>query len=67
MTPPAPRPFPPIDAGAVLAGVTLFCVGLGALLGWVAGSLKLGLVLGAVVGLPAGVGSVYVRYHEYFA
>ena len=67
MEPRASRPFPPIEAGAVLAGVTLFCVAIGALLGWVAGSLKVGLIVGAVVGLPAGVGSVYLRYHEYFA
>jgi hypothetical protein len=67
MEPPESRPFPPIEAGAVLAAVTLFCVAIGALLGWVAGSLKVGLVLGAVVGLPAGVGSVYLRYHEHFA
>ena len=67
MEPRESRPFPPIEAGAVLAGVTLFCVAIGALLGWVAGSLKVGLIVGAVVGLPAGVGSVYLRYHEHFA
>jgi hypothetical protein len=67
MEPPAPRSFPPVEAGALLAAVTLLCLGLGALLGWAAGSVELGLVLGAVVGLPAGVGSVYVRYHGYFA
>lgn len=67
MEPRAPRPFPPVEAGALLAGVTLFCIGLGTLLGWIAGSLKIGLVVGAVVGLPAGVGCVYLRYHEHFA
>jgi hypothetical protein len=60
-------PFPPVEAGAVLAAVTLFFVGLGALIGWLAGSLKVGLVVGAVVGLPAGVGSVYLRYRDSFA
>jgi F0F1-type ATP synthase assembly protein I len=67
MEPPAPRSFPPVEAGALLAAVTLLSVGLGALLGWLAGSTKIGLIVGAVVGLPAGVASVYLRYHEYFA
>ena len=51
----------------MLAAVTLLAVGLGALIGWLAGSTKIGLIVGAVVGLPAGVGGVYIRYHEYFA
>ena len=67
MEPPAPRSFPPIEAGALLVAVTLLGVGLGALIGWLAGSAKIGLIVGAVVGLPAGVGGVYLRYHEYFA
>jgi F0F1-type ATP synthase assembly protein I len=67
MEPPAPRSFPPVEAGALLAAVTLLAIGLGALLGWLAGSTKIGLIVGAVVGLPAGVSSVYLRYHEYFA
>jgi F0F1-type ATP synthase assembly protein I len=67
MEPPAPRSFPPIEAGALLAVVTLISVGIGTLIGWAAGSLKIGLIAGAVVGLPAGVSSVYLRYHEYFA
>jgi hypothetical protein len=67
MEPPAPRSFPPIEAGALLAVVTLLAIGAGSLIGWLAGSLKIGLIAGAVVGLPAGVSSVYLRYHEYFA
>jgi hypothetical protein len=59
--------FPPIEAGALLAAITLLCIGAGALIGWLAGSVKLGLILGAVVGIPAGVSGVYVRYHGYFA
>ncbi len=42
-------------------------IGLGTLIGWVAGSLRLGLVIGAIVGIPAGIGAVYVRYHDAFA
>jgi hypothetical protein len=65
MEPPEPRSFAPAEAGALLAGVTLFVLGLGTLIGWLAGSLKAGLIVGAVLGLPAGVGCVYVRYHDY--
>jgi hypothetical protein len=67
MEPVVPRSFPPVEAGALLAVVTLLCLGAGALVGWAAGSLKLGLVIGAVVGLPAGVSSIYLRYHTYFS
>jgi hypothetical protein len=67
MEPEAPRSFPPIEAGALLAVVTLLCVGAGSLIGWAFGSLRIGLIVGAVVGLPAGVSGVYLRYHEYFA
>ena len=67
MEPSEPRAFPPAEAGALLAVVTLAGLGLGALVGWLAGSVKIGLVVGAALGLPAGVGAVYVRYHHYFA
>ena len=67
MEPDAPRSFPPAEAGALLAVVTALVLGAGTLVGWVAGSLKVGLIVGAVLGLPAGVTSVYLRYHEYFA
>jgi hypothetical protein len=67
MEPRDPRAFPPIEAGALLAGITMLCVGAGALIGWLAGSIKLGLIVGAIVGIPAGVSGVYVRYHGYFA
>ena len=65
---PSQRPaFPPVEAGALLAAVTLLSIGLGSLVGWVAGSLKIGLIIGAVVGIPAGIGAVYMRYHDAFA
>jgi F0F1-type ATP synthase assembly protein I len=67
MQPVSPRSFPPVEAGALLAVVTLLGLGAGALVGWAAGSLKIGLIVGAVVGLPAGVSSVYLRYHTYFS
>ena len=52
----------PLGAGALLAGVLFACVGLGALLGWAAGSTDIGVALGAVVGIPAAIISVYRRY-----
>jgi hypothetical protein len=67
MEPAAPRSFPPVEAGALLAVVTMLVLGAGSLLGWIAGSLKIGLIAGAVLGLPAGVATVYVRYHQFFA
>jgi hypothetical protein len=67
MEPSKPRAFPPAEAGALLAVVTLLSVGLGALIGWVAGSLKIGLIVGAIIGIPAGIGAVYIRYHDAFA
>jgi hypothetical protein len=67
MEPVAPRSFPPVEAGALLAVVTLLALGAGALVGWAAGSVKIGLIVGAIVGLPAGVSSVYLRYHTYFS
>ena len=67
MEPAAPRPFPPIEAGALLAVVTGLGVGGGALIGWAVGSTGPGLIVGAVVGLPAGVYAVYRRYRRYFS
>ncbi len=67
MEPVAPRAFPPVEAGALLAVVTMAVLGAGTLVGWAAGSLKAGLIAGAVIGLPAGIASVYVRYRAYFA
>ena len=61
------RAFPPVEAGALLAVVTGFGVGAGALVGWAVGALKIGLIVGAILGLPAGVATIYFRYREYFA
>jgi len=66
MEPAAPRAFPPIEAGALLASVTAACVAAGALIGWAAGATGQGLILGAVVGIPAGIYTVYRRYRDYF-
>jgi len=54
--------FDPAGAGALLLTATVVCVGLGALIGWAAGSFGLGILGGAVVGVPAGILTVYRRY-----
>lgn len=64
---PSTRPsFQPVGAGALLAGTTVAGLGIGALIGWGAGSWPLGALGGAVVGVPAGVAAVYYRYREAF-
>jgi len=54
--------FDPAGAGALLLTATAVCIGLGALIGWAAGSFGLGILGGAVVGVPAGIVTVYRRY-----
>jgi hypothetical protein len=56
----------PLSAGALLTGVLFACVGLGALAGWAAGSVGIGILVGAVVGIPAAIGAVYRRYRDVF-
>jgi hypothetical protein len=64
---PSPRAsFEPAGAGALLGGVTAAGVGVGALVGWAAGSVGLGALGGAVVGIPAGAYAVYRRYRGFF-
>jgi hypothetical protein len=64
---PSARPsFQPAGAGALLAGTTAAGLGIGALVGWAAGSWTLGALGGAVVGVPAGVAAVYYRYRDAF-
>ncbi|MBA2359546.1 MAG: hypothetical protein H0V79_01185 [Actinobacteria bacterium] len=57
----------PAGAGAVLVGTTAVSIGLGALIGWAAGSWPLGALGGAVVGIPGGVFAVYRRYRGVFS
>ena len=47
-------------------GTTATGVGLGALVGWAAGSTGVGALVGAILGLPAGVFAVYDKYKGYF-
>jgi len=54
--------FDPAGAGAMLLAVTAACIAVGALIGWAAGSLGIGILAGAVVGVPAAIVAVYRRY-----
>jgi hypothetical protein len=53
-------------AGGTLIGFTAACAVLGALVGWAAGSLGIGLLIGLVVGIPVGIVAVYRRYRDAF-
>ena len=66
MEPSSRASFDPAGAGALLGGVTLAGIGAGALIGWAAGSVGLGILGGAFVGVPAGVFTVYRRYRNAF-
>ena len=57
----------PGGAGGILIGVTAAAVAIGALVGWALGSLGIGCLIGAVVGIPAGIYSVYRRYRGAFS
>ena len=54
--------FSAAGAGGVLLAVLVACIGVGALLGWAAGSGAIGALLGAVVGILGGIFAVYRRY-----
>lgn len=54
--------FDPASAGALLATATGVCIGVGALLGWALGNTGYGILIGAILGVPAGVVAVYRRF-----
>lgn len=58
----AASPHSLATASGLLLGTTGACMGAGALLGWLAGSWGLGLLGGAIVGIPAAIGVVYKVY-----
>ena len=63
MTPDAaPSPHSLATASGLLLGTLAATMGLGALVGWAAGSASIGLLLGAVVGIPLGALVVYQVY-----
>jgi hypothetical protein len=64
---PASRPtFSPAGAGGVLIGTVGAVMALAALVGWAAGSVAYGLLVGAIVGIPIGIFAVYRRYRGFF-
>ena len=67
MEPTQRQSFQPAGAGALLLAVTLAAIGVGALVGWAAGSWTLGALVGAVVGIPLAVFAVYRRYRGAFS
>jgi hypothetical protein len=54
------------EAGGVLIGVLFAAVAVGLGLGWLAGSAGIGILIGAVIGLPVAVYTVYIRYRNIF-
>jgi hypothetical protein len=66
MEPVGRQSFPPVEAGVLLVTLTLVAIGIGAAVGWGAGSVGIGVLVGAVLGIPAGVFVVYRRYRGYF-
>jgi hypothetical protein len=67
MEPAAPRAFPPAEAGALLIVLTAAVIGLATLVGWASGSLKGGLIVGVILGVPAGIAGVWARYRKSFS
>jgi F0F1-type ATP synthase assembly protein I len=47
--------------------VTAAVIVVGALIGWAAGSVGIGCLVGAVIGIPAGIFAVYRRYRGAFS
>jgi F0F1-type ATP synthase assembly protein I len=61
----ASRPsLDPAGAGGILLVGLAVGIGLGALVGWAVGSTGLGILVGAIIGIPAGVVAVYYRYRD---
>lgn len=60
------RTLDPLGAGALLAGVLLLIMGIGALIGLALGSVAVGTAVGALIGMPAGVAAVIQRYRGTF-
>jgi hypothetical protein len=60
-----PRPtFSLAGAGSVLIGTTAALLVVGALIGLAVGKFGLGLAIGAVVGVPAGVAATVIKYRN---
>ena len=60
-----PRPTPQLSlagAGSVLIGTTAAVILVGIAIGWLAGSVAWGFLVGAILGIPVGVFMTYKRY-----
>ena len=63
MEPAAPRSdFSLAGAGSVLIGTTAAVIVVAAAIGWLAGSTAWGFLVGALLGIPAGIAMTIVRY-----
>ena len=60
--PPTRSNFSLAGAGSVLIGTTAAVIVVAALIGWAAGSAPWGFLVGAILGIPAGVFATYKRY-----
>jgi F0F1-type ATP synthase assembly protein I len=66
MAPTTTSSFDPAGAGGVLLAALVVCIGIGALVGWLAGSAGIGALVGAIFGILAGIVAVYRRYRNAF-
>ena len=64
MEPAAPRPFAPAEAGALLITITALVIGIATLFGWALDATSTGLIIGVILGVPAGIAGVYVLYRR---
>jgi hypothetical protein len=62
----SPSSFDPAGAGGLLLGVLLACIAAGGLIGWSAGGVGIGILIGAVFGILGGTFAVYRRYRGAF-
>ena len=60
----APSPHSLATASGLLLGTMGAAMLVGALVGWAAGSWSIGLLIGAVVGIPLSVLVVYIVYSK---
>jgi hypothetical protein len=54
------------EAGGVLVGMLFATAAVGFGIGWLAGAAGIGLLIGAVIGLPLSTYIVYRRYRRIF-
>ena len=66
---PAPNAssFSLAGAGSVLIGTTAAVIVVCLVIGWLAGSVAWGFLVGAILGIPAGIFAVYKRYGHAFS